>query len=1107
MPLEIVTGRSKSGKSKYIYDCINRLANEGKEIMLIVPEQYTHIAEKKLLSASDAIRDGFLEVFSFNTLCQITEKRLGIPSAKSADAVTKALIIEDILNTTEFEFYKNASAKTGFTDMVSSTIGEFKKYMLMPESLLEASKDVGDGILSMKLRDLSLMYQKYEEQISAKMTDGDDALTLLATRLNKTDIYKDKYIFFDEFSTFVPQELKVIEALCDTVQNVCISLCFDAKEADSLLFMPTKDTLSRLEKCAKGVFKHTVLSESHFVSGELTFLEKNLFRFPTQKYFGKCENIKVYSMLNPLSEVEVCAQNICSLVREKGYRFGDIGVIVPDIDVYAGHIERVFDFNNIEYFLDDKNDIINHHLIRFVLGLLECYIYDYSYESIFNYLKAAFLNADSSDIALIQKYIKNTNLKRSSWLNDEKWNRLLDANYPDDENTKKILCNIRSRYVLPLADMHEKIKGRHSVKDNILQIYNLLMHLNLDKTIASFIDDFTLCGEIRYAKEYEKIWDIIISVFDSIVELKGDTKVNAKEMYQMLCTAFSQHKVGFIPLSADRVLIGNTERTRTDALKVLFVLGVNEGVFPASPKADGVLLDKDKNRLKESGIEFSTTSETYAFYSQFSAYSAFTMPSHMLLVSYPKVDNDFKALRKSYIIDRVTKMFSLREFSECSITEKEKITSKHSAKEKLCINIARFSEFAQIDPIWKSVYEYFADNTDFISRINYFLATDNIARNLSDKNLKQLISMLSYTSVSKLERYMACKYSYFIDYILRIETPKESAVDALDIGNITHTVLEILSKEIGTSRKAFIDAKDEYILNRTEQLIGECLDKFSVKKDEFTEREKFAVTRLKNSIFICFKAIQKQFENSLFEPLGYEIEFGDKSPLGCIDISTRDGHQVKLTGKIDRADIYEEDGISYVRVIDYKTGKKEFKLDDVLYALNLQLMVYLNKLVSVSSDYTYGGALYFQVTNPEIKKELQDEKDHMEGKALETLKLKGLVPYDEKVLKAYDEVISSSLEKGTSKKKRVTLDGFEIIDKYLKKKIGDICSEMLGGDISICPAKKGNFNPCKYCPYASICRFDPASEDNSYNVYTAKNEYEQIIKEMEEAIDVDTKST
>lgn len=1107
MPLEIVSGRSKSGKSKYIYDKIRSLSESGEQVMLIVPEQYSHAAEKKLLDTVEAIKDNCVEVFSFNRLASTTRQRLGYPHVRKLDAVGKALIVRNVLNSNEFTFYRNACEQKGFVEMVSQTIGEFKKYMLLPELLSDTADNTDDEILAMKLRDLSVMYSEYEKAIAENYADSDDSLTQLTSMLSNTDIYKAKHIFFDEFSTFIPQELKVISALCSGSASVCVALCCDETEPNTTLFMPTCETINQLKKCTSSPVKITRLEGTRFDTAEMAFLEKYLYTFPSKKFSGDCENIKVYALANPRSEVEICAANISMLVREQGYMYKDIGVICSDIDMYERHIEHVFELNNIEYFTDNKNDIINHHLIRFVLGLLETYIQEYNYASVFNYLKASFINADPGSIAVLEKYIQRTNLKRTTWLNDEKWQKLLDANYSDDDNTKASLCKIRSDYILPLANMHEKIKGRHKVSDNAHALYDLIVELKLPQTIASYIKMFNDEHELRYAKEYEKIWEIIVSTLDEIVDLNGDMTVNVTEFYNLLVTAFSQHKVGFIPSAVDRVIIGNTERTRADGLKALFVLGVNEGVFPMASKPDGILGDSDKDSLKECGIDFSTTSTIAAFYSQFCAYSAFTMPSRKLFVSYSKAGNDFKALRKSYIVDRILKIFSISEISETSITEACKLASKHSAKEILARSIADYRDTMELDMFWRSVYKYFEQNSDFADKIGYFLKSDNIAHNLSDKNLKKLVDMLSYTSVSKIERYMACKYAYFIDYILRIDWEKETRVDALDIGNITHSVLESLSRELGSSKASLESADDEYVLKRTEELIAEYLDDFSYKTDDLSAREQYVITRLKNSIYICFNAIRSQFLNSKFEPLGYEIEFKDGSELGSIELETPGGNKINLTGKIDRADIYNDGGKSYIRVVDYKTGAKEFKLDDVFYGLSVQLMVYLNKLVSSKDEYTYGGALYFPVVNSLIRRDGHTDSEAARAALSGEIKLKGIVPYEERLLDAYDEKFAASLRHGSAKKKRVSPQGFETIDKYLGKKLGSICDNILNGDISISPSKKGDYTPCDYCKYSSVCRFDPTVVGNEYKLYKAIPEYEEIIKEMEEAINVDRKST
>ncbi len=1099
MPLEIVTGRSKSGKSEYIYKRISSLVSQGEEVMLIVPEQFSHQAEKCLLGYIDAITDGQAEVFSFNHLADVTGWRLGIPDIARINSVGKAVIIRNVLKENTFSFYTNAGIQRGFADLVSSAIGEFKKYSVLPQTLNSLASKTDDEILSMKLKDLEIMYSGYEQAIANTYRDTDDLLTILNKQLMTSDIYDKKHIFFDAFSTFVPQELEVIATLCKRCKEVCVSLCLDENEINTTLFMPTLNTAKALERAYGKSAKYTHLQDSFFKAEELGFLERKLYTFPLEEYKSQTENIKVYSLSNPLSEVEVCAANIISLIRDKGYKFRDIGVLCSDISSYARHIERIFDFSEIKYFMDYKDDIINHHLIKFVLGLLEIYINDYSYSSIFNYLKTSFVDADASSIAILEHFIKKSNIKRSAWLNDERWTALLNANFPEDLTTQNALSKIRTDCILPLARMHEQLKGRNTVYDNAKVFYKFIKDIKMPDTISGYIRKFENEGETRLAKEYERIWDIIVSTLDEIVHICRDTKVNVSEFHDLLLTAFSQHKVGFIPASVDRVLVGNTERTRFEDIKVLFVLGVNEGVFPVASKPDGVLGDSDKEKMLNLGVEFSTTSSVGAYYSQFCAYRAFTMPSQMLFISYSKADNDFATLRKSYIIDRILKMFSIKEIAETSLNDRERIVNINSSKELLAEKVAIYINNTDIDPVWRSLYDYFKKNTDFTDTLLKFLNSDNFVNSISQENLKKLVPMLSYTSVSKIERYMACKYAYFIDYILRIRPLKETNVDALDIGNITHSILEALCKEFGTSKSAFEHTDDKVIYERIDNLIKEYTDSITKSSDEFPKRDLYILKRLRSSIFVCFSAVKNQFVNSGFEPLGYEIAFNSESEMGAIDMETPNKNHVQLTGKIDRADICKDGEDVYVRVVDYKTGNKEFKLDDVFYALSVQLMVYLNKLVSSNPAYTYGGAFYFPVADVVIKKDghLKDStpKDELEKQ----FKLKGIAPYDENILNKFDETLRDSLIR-TKKDKRISTEDFETIHRYLNNKIGCICDEMFKGNFKIEPSKKKEYTPCDYCDYNTICRFDITDTDNSYSYYKPISDYTEVIKEMEACV-------
>ena len=1095
MALTIVTGRAKSGKSKYIYDRIKELSQNGEEVMLIVPEQYSYAAEKKLLNIVDAIKDNSVEVFSFGRLATETDKRLGFAYLEKIDAVGKVLTIEEILKDNEFKFYKDIKSKSGFLELISDTIGEFKKYMLLPETLSDTADKTDNEILSMKLKELSVIYKEYEKAIESKYSDSSDALTLLAKRLENSDIYKNKHIFFDEFSTFVPQEINIINTLSKCAKEIVVSLCCDLNEKNPALFMPTMDTVKALQKNSKLNFKN--IDGSHFNATEISYLEKNLYRFPAENFNGRCENVKVFSANNPYSETENTAVEIMSLVRDKGFRFRDIGIICSDVENYERHIERIFDSYEIPYFIDTKKSVLNHHIIRYVLSLIEVYVKDYSYESVFNYLKTAFTDAEPNHICILENYILKTRIKRSTWLDDEKWHKLLNSFYGDNESVKETLNNIRKKYILPLASMHEKIKGRHFVRDNVKALYELLIELKLSDIITQYISKFEKMGEVRLAKEYGQVWDILSDTFDEIVYICGDKKTNCEEFLNLLYTAFSQHKIGYIPSTIDRVIVGNTERTRADGIKALFVLGVNEGIFPVAPKSDGVLSDRDKEMLKEKGVEFSTTSAIAAYYSQFAVYSAFTMPSDRLFVSYSKADNDFKSMRKSYIVTRLCKLFGILEIHENNLNDDiSKITAPKVCKEYLSEAVASFCDGEDVNLVWKNVYDYYAKNTDFVPDLERYLNADNIAHRLSDKNLSKLIGMMSHTSVSKIQRYMACHYSYFMDYILKVNKPKDEVVDSLDIGNISHEILEILCRDITESKISFKDVDDSEISKKIDVLLSEHLEKFENNTDEISNRDKYIIKRLKNSIFMCFKAVKKHIADSMFEPLGYEIEFSENSPLGCIKINTKDGKTVNIMGKIDRADAYKTKDGTFIRVIDYKTGSKSFKLEDVFYGLDVQLVVYMNALVNSDASYNYGGALYFMINDPVVNANNHISDDKVSDLLENSLKLKGMIVKDEAVLNGYDS-------KTASIRNKFELEKFSLIDKYLKELLSDICTDMTNGDISIKPYKKGGFSPCEYCKYSSVCRFDPTDRCSTYNYLEGISKADEIFKRMEETVNVD----
>ena len=369
-----------------------------------------------------------------------------------------------------------------------------------------------------------------------------------------------------------------------------------------------------------------------------------------------------------------------------------------------------------------------------------------------------------------------------------------------------------------------------------------------------------------------------------------------------------------------------------------------------------------------------------------------------------------------------------------------------------------------------------------------FAKSNNLFSSLSEKNVEKLVSMLSYTSVSKIERYMACKYAYFIDYILRIENEKEDFVDALDIGNITHNVLESLCREFGQTREGFVNTPDELVYNRISQLINNYIDDLLKHKAEISNRDRYTLNRLSGSIYLCFEAIKNQFANSSFEPLGYEIEFNPDSDLGAIEINTSEGRTIELTGKIDRADIYTSDGVSYVRVVDYKTGGKDFRLGDVFSGLNMQMLIYLMCLWDNGKE-KYGdtvpaGIMYVPANNSGEQLSRRAGAEEIEAQKLKNGRMNGMILEEEKILDAMEEgcegrFINAFIDKkGELQGTLLSLEGFRLLHERIDSMLIEMGLALHGGEIAAVPVMGTTCynNTCTYCDYKDVCRREAADK-------------------------------
>lgn len=1075
MAIQVVFARAGGGKTHYVTECIRARLGKGKSY-LAVPEQYTHIAEHKLLKSIGSISVESVEVTSFKKMISKTERKLGIENILSP--VAKSIIVSDILSCVKLDYFSAVKEREGFSDVCLSLIGEFKKYCVTPEKLGQALENEQNPRLKMKLADILCIYTEYEKRIAEAGFDADDGAGVLAETVSKGNDFDNTVFFFDEYTSFIPQEMAIIKAIAKKAEDVVITLCSDGK--DNILFAPTMDTAEKIKKmCAEENIEYKtpiILSEGRKHCEEIAFVEKNLLPYPKGKYNGDCENVNIFSAANPYEEVSDTARRILRLCRDGGYRYRDIAVVCSDIATYAPFIRPVFEAHNISYFIDEKTPVVKHGIISFILNILDIYLNDYSNETVFAFLKSGFCNSEKESVYTLENYCKRTNMHKSTYLNEEKWNNLAKKCASAEEAEK--ICAVREKHILPLCSFHEKIKGRHSANHMCRALYEYITEINLDEKIGQYLKKFEKYQDVKRGEEYEKIWNIIIDALDSVSSVLGEKTVNVSTFKSILQTAFSGYSIGLIPTSMDEVSIGNISRSKNDGIKVLFVLGANDGVFPMSAKNEDLINDDDKKCLAESGIELSEDTKTKAFFERFYMYSTFATPSERLFISFSRSSMSSDALRPSFVLSDFKRIFPdlvvesdlLQDRSDFG--QMEYITTKNPTLEKLAEEITRYKNGEEVSEVWLDVYDYFCANFDFGTKLKKYYSYTNIAKDIDEKVMEKFIPEEFYTTISRLQRYRSCAFSYFLEYMLKLKENNVFEISAMDTGSFVHSVIENLCVCMKDDGVDFKTVTDDYVLNKIDFYIDEFVKKLSDESSHVTKRQLYLVKRLKGAIKKCFDLVKEHIASSSFVPLGYEIRFDDKN-IGCIEFDLGSGKKAKITGVIDRGDVYHGQDGDYIRVIDYKTGNKEFNLSDVFYGLDVQLFVYLNALVESNDNYKYAGALYFRIDDPIYHGDHKYDEDKTESKILSEIKMKGLVLGEEAVLSATDEVTASSAKKASYK-------NFTDLSRHLKKTISDLCGEIARGKIDIKPYSKGNFTPCQYCSYNTVCRFDPSKKGNNY---------------------------
>lgn len=1118
MSLKLIYGRSGSGKSEFCFRDIAKNINKEK-IYLIVPNQMALMAEKKLMEITNNVSLINTEVITFNRMAFRVRNEIGGAKKTNLSKSGKAMLLYDILRKQKDSLnFLGKSAEN--VDIIGNSITEFKKHRIDINKLKEECNNTDDMYLKLKLNDMIKMYEEFESSIQNRFLDENDVLDILNTQIVESNQFKNSIIYIDEFVGFTTQEYQIIAKLLQIAKQVNITICTDNliqdEEVDKDIFYASKNTGIKLINIAKEygieIEDDVKLTQLYrFKNDELKHLEGNFYNIPYKKYEEEPKNIKMFLANNQYSEIEHIASQIVKLVRNEKYRYKDISVITKNLNIYSSLIKVIFSNYNIPVFIDEKRELSENIIVKFLISVLEICSKNWSYEAVFNYLKTGFVNIDREEIFKLENYCIRWGIKGNKWYRED-WNYLGKDEYTQEELER--LNELRRIIVKPIRNLQEKAKKDSTFLNLTKILYEFLQEMKLEETIRLKINKLEEKGFIELANEYETSFKVLIDLFDEIVLVFGEENTNFDKYINTLKIGLKNTGLGKIPATQDEVIVGDVSRSRSHKVKAVFIIGINDGEFPSIYKDEGFFNDKDREYLKGQGFELANGSIENLYEENFNIYKAFTVAEEKLFLSYASSDNEGRTLRPSILITKVKKIYpKLQETSDIIIQEKEIIT-KNNTFDNLIEKLNDYQEGKEIEDIWFDILYYYENDALWRGRllkslegINY----TNIPEKIRPEFVKKLYGETLHTTISRLERYRSCPFSFYLEYGLKLKEKKSLKLDPIDTGSFMHEVIDTFFEEIANNKISIQEIEKADIEKIVKKIVEEKLNLTSNYIFKSIPKFIMLTNRLCRLVTLSIIYIVQGLKNTDFEVVGNEIEFKNGKEYRTIEIITKDGRKVEITGKIDRIDLAKDETGKYIRIIDYKSSAKDINLNEVLAGLQLQLITYLDA-VCQEKDLIPAGILYFGLVEPKIDKGKRGKditEEELEQKIREHFRMNGLVLAEMKAVNMMDnklkdgeksDIIPVKIKKdGTMDKtsKVVSRKEFEILQKYVKKTLGEISKEILDGNIDIKPYYnvKTKKKPCEYCKYNSICNFKKGFYGNDYN-YIDNMEKEFILECM-----------
>lgn len=1084
MSLQFILGPARSGKTSYIFEKMiqDSMRNQDQEFFLIVPDQSTLNAQRELVKRHPKHGTFHIDVVGFFRLAYRVFEELSYVPQDLLEDEGKSMVIRKVMeqNKKELKVFGSSMKKQGFIDELKSFFAEIYQYDVSGDQLQQVTDQMNQEGLRAKMEDILRIMKGFEDYIGDRYLISEQLLDVLAEKMEASSKLKNGVFYLDGFTGFTPIQRKVIERLLRIGDKVYVSLTLDGRvigtpyrdyELFAMSKREKKELISLAQSAGTEVLADVVCRPDERDSKELRFLEQNIERYPYEQYPLKPQDLNICCYTNPREESRMTASRIETLVRTGRYCYEDIVVLTADMESYQNELEKSFEDLHIPYFVDANRKLLNHPCIETILSALKMIQKDFSYDMVFRYLKSGFSCLSMAEADFLENYVIALGIRGFS-----RWNRPFTSKVFSEEDTA-YAETLRQRFMEEVKPLKTGLKRRNStVLKKVMCLYEFLEHIDVYGKMKVQQEVFEEQGDLLQAKTYSKVYDQVLDLLEEMAEILGDEKLSYDDFFSVLESGLEEMAMGVIPPSLDQVVIGDMKRTRTEGVKILFFLGVNEGIIPAANEGGGVMNDRQREMLSDYGVNLAPGLRQSAYMEQFYLYLAVSKPSEQLYLSYSRMSAAGEPRRPSYFVERIQRIFP----NLIIQAEQEPVKTGYTVEEALEQMIGCLQSDWQDNEKFQWMQSLYFALEDFKPVSDYVDARfyKNEVQSLSENLIQKLYGDTLSGSVTRMEQFAGCAFAHFMQYGLKLRERLMYEILPTDMGQVFHKTMELVGKRTDW-KFADDESRDAFVSEMVEDAVSE------IQKDILlsSSRNEYLLERMKRIAKRAVWAMEEHIRRGDFTPEEYEIAFSEKNQLDSMTFALNNGKKMIFSGIVDRMDSMEDEENKYIKIIDYKSGNMKFDFAKIFHGLQMQLMIYMNAMMELyekkEGKRVYpAGMFYFHLDDPLVEgRDLEEVKQNL----LKDMKMSGVVNEDFDLIRQMEH---AGPEGYLTLPVRATKNGFDkrssvlntnqllSLGKFVEQKMTDLGNSLMRGDVSIEPYEYNGTMPCDYCKFRNVCAYE-----------------------------------